>query len=177
MASTSVPRSRNSRATSSIAGSDSVTRTVPSAPTRSARSWTRSAPPFRFARACGLTTTPIPGTSGRRARDGQLPARRLDVLPAALADGGVEPLRAQHGLEADDALARARDEARARERIERDEVHLGAETVQQAHEAARVGVGVVLGAEHRVFEGDALAAREREVPAGGEQRGERVASV
>src|SRR5205814_4634237 len=64
MASTSVPRSRNSRATSWIAGSDSVTRTAPSPPTISASRRTRSAPLLRFARACGLMMTPMPGTLG-----------------------------------------------------------------------------------------------------------------
>src|SRR5439155_11972162 len=162
MARTSVPRSRNSCATSSIAGSDSVTRTVPSSPTTSARRRARSVPPFRFALACGLTTTPMPGTSGRRARDGELPARRLDVLPAALADGRVEPVLAQEGLEVDDPLARRRHEARPRKRVERDQVHLDPEPVQQPDQATRVGVGIVLAAEHHVLERDALATRERE---------------
>src|SRR3989442_12333349 len=135
MARISVPRSRNSCAPSSIAGSDSVTRTMPSSPTTSARRRARSAPPFRFALACGLTTTPMPGTSGRRARDGQLPARRLDVLPTALADGRVEPVRAQDRLETDDPLPRARREAGAGERVERDQVHLAAEPVEEPHEA------------------------------------------
>src|SRR5262245_54810610 len=102
-----------------MAGSDSVTRTTPSLPTRSVSSSTRSVPPFLLARACGLMTTPMPGTSGRRgARDGELPAGRLDVLAAALADGRVEAVRAQDRLEADDPLPRARGEAGAGERVE-----------------------------------------------------------
>src|SRR2546426_6671264 len=158
MARISVPRSRNSCATSSIAGSDSVTRTMPSSPTTSARARARSAPPFRFALACGLTTTPMPGTSGRRARDGQLPARRLDVLPAALADGRVEPVGAQERLEADDPLPRARREARSRGGVERDQVHLHPEPVQEPDETTGVRVRVVLAGEHDVFERDALPA-------------------
>src|SRR5947208_8463297 len=140
MARTSVPRSRNSCATSSIAGSDSVTRTMPPRPTTSARRRARSVPPFRFALACGLTTTPMPGTSGRRARDGQLPARRLDVLPAALADGRVEPVRTQERLETDDPFARRRHEARPRKRIERDQIHLDPEPVEKTNEATRVRI-------------------------------------
>src|SRR5438477_4736537 len=151
MARISVPPSRNSRATSSIAGSDSVTRTAPSAPTKSARRRARSVPPFRFARACGLTTTPMPGTSGRRARDGELPARRLDVLATALADDDVEPVRAQDRLEEDDPFPRARDELGAGERIEGDEVHLRAQAMEQPDETVRVGVGIVLAAEHDVL--------------------------
>src|SRR5436853_3247237 len=137
MARISVPPSLNSRATSSMAGSDSVTRTAPSFPTSSASRRARSVPPFRFARACGLTTTPMPGTSGRRARDGELPARRLDVLAAALPHGRVEPVLAQDRLEALDPPARARFEAGARERVERDQVDLRAEPVEQADGTAR----------------------------------------
>src|SRR2546427_365246 len=170
MASTSVPRSRNSRATSWIAGSDSVTRTVPSPPTISASRRARSAPPLRFARACGLMMTPMPGTLGRGARRGELPAGGLGVLPPALADGRVHAVVAQDRLEAHDPLARARDEARPRERIERDQVHLGAEPVQEAHEPAGVRLAVVLVAQHDVLEGDALAARERPRAAGVEER-------
>src|SRR5438876_395767 len=177
MASTSVPRSRNSRATSWIAGSDSVTRTVPSPPTISASRRARSAPPLRFARACGLTMTPMPGTLGRGARRGELPAGGLDVLPPALADGRVHAVVAQDRLEAHDPLARARDEARPRERIERDQVHLGAEPVQEAHEPAGVRLAVVLVAQHDVLEGDALAARERQRAAGVEERTQWVAAV
>src|SRR5262249_5868503 len=124
MARISVPPSLNSRATSSMAGSDSVTRTAPSFPTSSASRRARSVPPFRFARACGLTTTPMPGTSGRRARDGQLSARRLDVLPATLAHGRVEPVLPEDGLEAIDPLPRRRREAGAGERVEPDQVDL-----------------------------------------------------
>src|SRR3989454_4425227 len=177
MASTSAPRSRNSRATSWIAGSDSVTRTTPSVPTIPARRPARSAPPLRFALACGLTTTPMPGTSGRGARRGELPAGGLDGLPPALADGRVDAVVAEDRLEAHDPLPRARHEARPRERVERDQVHLGAEPVQQAYEAARVGLAVVLAAQHDVFEGDALAAREGERAAGVEQDAQRVAAV
>src|SRR5438034_8418915 len=177
MASTSVPRSRNSRATSWIAGSDSVTRTVPSPPTISASRRARSAPPLRFARACGLMMTPMPGTLGRGARRGELPAGGLDVLPPALADGRVHAVVAQDRLEAHDPLARARDETRPRERIERDQVHLGAEPVQEAHEPAGVRLAVVLVAQHDVLEGDALAARERQRTAGVEERTQWVAAV
>src|SRR5437016_4572683 len=177
MASTSVPRSRNSRATSWIAGSDSVTRTVPSPPTISASRRARSAPPLRFARACGLMMTPMPGTLGRGARRGELPAGGLDVLPPALADGRVHAVLAQDRLEAHDPLARARDEARPRERIERDQVHLGAEPVQEAHEPTGVRLAVVLVAQHDVLEGDALAARERQRAAGVEERTQWVAAV
>src|SRR5436190_4765839 len=177
MASTSVPRSRNSRATSWIAGSDSVTRTAPSPPTISARRRTRSAPLLRFARACGLMMTPMPGTLGRGARRGQLPAGGLDVLPAALADGRVHAVVAQDRLEAHDPLPRAGDEARPREGIERDQVHLGAEPVQEPHEAARVGLAVVLAAQHDVLEGDALAARGRQRAAGVEEGAQWGAAV
>src|SRR2546428_6545608 len=176
MASTSVPRWRNSRATSSMAGSDSVTRTVPSPPTISARRCARAAPPVRFARACGLMTTPMPGTSGRGARRGELPAGGLDVLPPALTDGRVDTVVAEDRLEAHDPLPRARHEARPRERVERDQVHLGAEPVQQPHETASVGLAVVLAAQHDVLEGDALAARERPRAAGVEQGAQRVAA-
>src|SRR5579862_1374796 len=177
MARISVPPSLNSRATSSIAGSDSVTRTAPSVPTSSASRRARSVPPFRFARACGLTTTPMPGTSGRRARAGQLPARRLDVLPAALAHGRVEPVLAQDRLEAIDPPSRARLEAGARERVERDQVDLRAEPVKQADETARVGVGVVLAGQHDVLERDALPLRERQRTTRVEKRGEGPAPV
>src|SRR5437762_1217354 len=173
MARTSVPRSRNSCATSSIAGSDSVTRTMPSRPTTSARRRARSVPPFRFALACGLTTTPMPGTSGRRARDGELPARRLDVLPAALAHGRVEPVRAQDRLEAIDPPSRARLEAGARKRVERDQVDLRAKPVKQADEAARIAVRVVLAGEHDVLERDALALRQWQGATRVEERRER----
>src|SRR5690242_20452195 len=156
-----------------MAVSDSVTRTAPSPPTTSARRRTRSPAPFRFARACGLTTTPIPGTSGRRARRGQLAARCLDVLAAALADGRVEPVLPQDRLEARDAVAGTRDEARPGERIERDQVHLRPEPVQQPDETARVRVRIVLAAEHHVLERDALATRQRQLTACSEQRRER----
>src|SRR5437867_8172467 len=132
MASTAVPRSRNSRATSWISRTDGVTRTTPSWPTTSARRSARSPPPSRLPRACGLTTTPIPGTSGGRARRRELPAGGLDVLPAALADRGADPVRAQDGLEAEDAGARARREPGTGERVERNQVQLHAEPVQQA---------------------------------------------
>src|SRR5438034_3458456 len=110
--------------------------------------------------------TPMPGTLGRGARRGELPAGGLDVLPPALADGRVHAVVAQDRLEAHDPLARARDEARPRERIERDQVHLGAEPVQEAHEPAGVRLAVVLVAQHDVLEGDTLAAREGERAAG-----------
>ena len=74
-------------------------------------------------------------------------------------------------------VARARREGGARERVERDQVHLGAEPVQELHQATRVGVGVVLAGEHDVLEGDALAPRERHLAAGGEERRQRVAAV
>src|SRR5213594_106552 len=54
---------------------------------------------------------------------------------------------------------------------------LGAEPVHQAYEAARVGLAVVLAAQHDVFEGDALAAREGQRAAGVEQDAQRVAAV
>src|SRR5204863_259425 len=117
MASTSVPRSRNSRATSWIAGSDSVTRTVPSPPTISASRRARSAPPLRFARACGLMMTPMPGTLGRGARRGELPAGGLDVLPPALADGRVHAVVAQDRLVVGERLTHAHeDDVRERAR-------------------------------------------------------------
>src|SRR6058998_438958 len=144
MARISVPRSRNSRATSWISRTDWVTRTTPSWPTTSARRSARSPPPSRLPRACGLTTTPIPGTSGGRARRGELPAGSLDVLPAALADGGADPVRAQD--------------------------HLDAKPVQQADETAGVRVGIVLAGEEHVLEGDALAARQRQIAAGSQDR-------
>src|SRR5438132_39532 len=137
-----------SRATSWIAGSDSVTRTAPSPPTISASRRTRSAPPSRFARACGLMMTPMPSTLSRGARRGELPAGGLDVLAPALADGRVHAVVAQDRLEAHDPLPRARGETRPRERVERDQVHLGAEPVQQPHETARVGLAVVRAARH-----------------------------
>src|SRR5262245_2552874 len=150
----STSRWRNSSAASWIAGSDSVTRTTPSRPTRSASSSARSARRVAFPRACGLTMTPMPDTSGRRARHRELTACGLDVLPAALAYGGVQVVVAENRLEAEDPGARARREGRPREGIERDQVHLGAEPVQQAHEAAGVLVGVVLVSEQHVLEGD-----------------------
>src|SRR5437870_3155377 len=159
MARISVPRSRNSRATSWISRTDCVTRTTPSWPTTSARRWARSPPPSRLPLAWGLTTTPIPGTSGGRACRGELPAGGLDVLPAALADGGADPVRAQDRLEAEDAGAGARGEPGAGERVEGDQVHLDAKPVQQVDEAAGVRVGIVLAGEEHVLEGDALAAR------------------
>src|SRR5262245_5100810 len=177
MARISVPPSLNSRATSSIAGTDSVTRTAPSWPTSSARRRARSTPPFRFARACGLTTTPMPGTSGRRARDGQLPAGRLDVLPPTLAHGRVEPVLAQARLESIDPASRARLEAGACERVERDQVRLGTEPVQETDEAAGVGIGVVLAGEHDVLERDALALRQRQRATRIEERRQRPAAV
>src|SRR5438093_1279479 len=177
MARISVPRSRNSRATSWISRTDCVTRTTPSWPTTSARRSARSPPPSRLPRACGLTTTPIPGTSGGRARRGELPAGSLDVLPAALADGGADPVRAQDRLETEDAGARARGEPGARERVEGDQVHLDAKPVQQADETAGVRVGIVLAGEEHVLEGDALAARQRQIAAGSQDRRERKAAV
>src|SRR5262245_14098398 len=173
IARTSVPRSRNSCATSWIAGSDSVTRTKPSSPTTSASRRARSPPPLRFCEACGLTTTPMPGTSGGR----QLSAGRLDVPPATLANRGVDAVRAETCLESLDAIARARREAAPGKGIERDQVHLRAESVQQPYEAARIGVGVVLAREHHVLEGDALAPRQRERAARREQCRERIAAV
>src|SRR5438445_3242576 len=177
MARISVPRSRNSRATSSISRTDWVTRTTPSWPTTSARRAARSPPPSMLPRACGLTTTPIPGTSRGRARRGELSASGLDVLPAALADRRADAVRAQDRLEADDAGARARGESGAGELVERDQVHLDAEPVQQADEAAGVGVGIVLAGEEHVLEGDALAARQRELAAGPQERRQREAAV
>src|SRR6185503_19106900 len=100
----------------------------------------RSAVPFAFPRACGLTMTPMPDTSGGRSGRGELAARRLDILAAALADGGVEPVPAQDRLECRDARARARHEAGAGERVEGNEVHLDAKPVQEPHEATRVRV-------------------------------------
>src|SRR5206468_2531887 len=134
-------------------------------------------PPSRLPRACGLTTTPIPGTSGGRARRGELPAGRLDVLPAALADGGADAVRAQDRLEAEDAGAGARGEPGAGERVEGDQVHLDAKPVQQVDEAAGVRVGIVLAGEEHVLEGDALAARQRQLAAGAQERRERKAAV
>src|SRR5437870_7127823 len=177
MARISVPRSRNSRATSWISRTDCVTRTTPSWPTTSARRWARSPPPSRLPLACGLTTTPIPGTSGGRACRGELPAGGLDVLPAALADGGADPVRAQDRLEAEDAGAGARGEPGAGERVEGDQVHLDAKPVQQVDEAAGVRVGIVLAGEEHVLEGDALAARQRQLAAGAQERRERKAAV
>src|SRR2546430_6065069 len=176
MARISVPRWRNSRATSWISRTDCVTRTTPSCPTPSPSRSARSAPPSMLPRACGLTTTPIPGTSGRRPRRGELPAGGLDVLPAALADRGADPLRAQDGLEAEDAGARARREPGAGERVERNQVQLHAEPVQQADEAVGVRIGVVLAGEQHVFERDALPARPRPVPGRGQPDGQRAAA-
>src|SRR5947199_248931 len=177
MARISVRRSRNSRATSWISRTDCVTRTTPSWPTTSARRWARSPRPSRLPRACGLTTTPIPVTSGGRARRGELAAGRLDVLPAALADGGADAVRAQDRLEAEDAGAGARGEPGAGERVEGDQVHLDAKPVQQVDEAAGVRVGIVLAGEEHVLEGDALAARQRQLAAGAQERRERKAAV
>src|SRR5206468_8637962 len=140
----------------SIPSSDSVTRTTPSRPTRSPSSSARSGSPFRLPRACGLTMTPKPGTSGGGSRRGELSTRSLDVLPAALPDGRRDAVRAQEGLEAEDAVARARREARARIGIEGDQVHLGAQPVQEPDEPARIDLGVVLAAQHDVFERDPL---------------------
>ena len=55
--------------------------------------------------ACGLTTTPMPGTQSLRCRSrhGELAARRLDVLAAALADRRVHAAPEQDLLEAHDA--------------------------------------------------------------------------
>src|SRR5207249_5688974 len=177
MARISVPRWRNSRATSWISRTDCVTRTTPSCPTTSPSRSARSAPPSMLPRACGLTTTPIPGTSGRRPRRGELPAGGLDVLPAALADRGADPLRAQDALEAEDAGARARREPGAGERVERNQVQLHAEPVQQADEAMGVRIGVVLAGAQHVFERDPPAARQPQLPARAQQRGPRIAAI
>src|SRR2546429_661621 len=142
MARISVPRWRNSCATSWISRTDCVTRTTPSCPTTSPSRSARSAPPPMLPRACGLTPTPIPGTSGRRPRRGGLPAGGLDVLPAALADRGADPLRAQDGLEAEDAGARARRESGVGKGIEGDQVQLHAKPVQEADEPVGVRIGV-----------------------------------
>src|SRR5258705_13171307 len=106
MARMSMPRAENSRATSSTASSVGVTRTTPSAARISAMRRSRApevAPRLPF--ACGLTTTPMPGTRSlrRRARHGELAAGRLDVLTPALADGGVHAPPEQDLLEAHDA--------------------------------------------------------------------------
>src|SRR5881296_1141654 len=177
MARISVPRSRNSRATSWISRTDWVTRTTPSWPTTSARRSARSAPPSRLPLACGLTTTPIPGTSGSRTRRGELSASGLDVLPAALADRRAHAVCTQDRLEAEDAGARARGEPGVRERVEGDQVHLDAKPVQQVDEAAGIRVGIVLAREEHVLEGDALAARQRQLAAGAQERRERKAAV
>src|SRR2546428_6269111 len=173
----STARWRNSSAASWIAGSDSVTRTTPSCPTRSASSSARSARRFAFPRACGLTMTPMPDTSGRRSRHGELTARVLDVLPAALADGRVQVVVPENRLEAEHPRARTRVEHGPREGVERDQVHLGAEPVQKVDEAAGIRIAVVLTAQEDVFEGDALPPRERHRLAGREQGRERVATV
>src|SRR5438128_10645931 len=136
MARISVPRSRNSRATSWISRTDCVTRTTPSWPTTSARRSARSPPPSRLPRACGLTTTPIPGTSGGRARRGELPAGGLDVLPAAFADGGADPVRAEDRLEAEDAGAGARGEPGAGARAGGAQAQLDTKPVPQGGAAA-----------------------------------------
>src|SRR5439155_16659471 len=65
----------------------------------------------------------------------------------------------------------------ARERVEGDQVHLDAKPVQQADETAGVRVGIVLAGEEHVLEGDALAARQRQIAAGSEGRRERKAAV
>src|SRR5262245_42613404 len=173
----STARLRNSSAASWIAGSDSVTRTTPSWPTRSASSSARSARRFEFPRACGLTMTPMPDTSGRRTRHRELTARGLDVLPAALADGRVQVVVVEYRLETEDPGAWARREGRSREGVERDQVHLGAEPVQEPDEPAGVVVRVVLVLEEDVFERDTLPARQGYRLAGREQGRERVAAV
>src|SRR5579885_1116036 len=172
-----MPRSRNSRATSSIAATVSVTRTSPASPTTASRRRARSGSPLRFARARGLTTTPTIGTSGGRALDRELPAGRLDVLAAALAHGRVHARGAQQRLEARDARGRARGEARAGEGIEGDQVHLRPQPPQPLRQPARVGVRVVFAREHDVLEGDALAARQRHGAARRKERRERPAAV
>ena len=68
--------------------------------------------------------------------------------------------------------------ARARERVERDQVHLGRPAAQQRRELACVLRSVVDAVEHDVLEGDAAGVLPLDVmPAGGEQLGDRVPAV
>src|SRR4029450_7895518 len=128
MARMSMPRSWNSRATSSMASMVGVTRTHPNAPTTSTMLRSRAPAPLRFPLACGLVMTPMPGngSSGGGARHGELPAGGLDVLAAALADGRGQPVLPEQGVEAEDPRTRARREGGTRKRVPRDQVHLGA---------------------------------------------------
>ena len=60
-------------------------------------------------------------------------------------------------------------EGNARRLVERQQVDLRLDAVQQPHEPARVFGRVVDVLQHHVFEGDALAALQREAAAGVEQ--------
>src|SRR5262249_37579516 len=128
MARTSMLRSWNSRATASMASMVGVTRTHPKAPTTPIMRCSRTPVPSRFPLAFGLMMTPMPAMpgSGRWTRHGELAAGRLDVLPAALADGRRQAVLAEQGLEAQHARARARSVRGARKRVPWDQVHLGA---------------------------------------------------
>src|SRR5262249_29564857 len=135
----STPRSRNSRMTSAIASSEGVARTTPRLPMMRSMRVTRPARSRRVPRACGLTMTPIPGTSGGRPGPGELSAGGLDVLAPALAHRGAHPMAMQMGAELLGAPARARGEGGARKRIERNQVHLGTQAVQQRDQPLGIG--------------------------------------
>src|SRR5262249_8269828 len=87
----------------------------------------------------------------------ELAAGGEDVAAARRAHRGRQAPGGDDLGEAVDAVIGRALVGRAGPRVERDQVHLGVDRLEQAHQLACVGVAVVDTLEHHVLEGDAPA--------------------
>ena len=97
-----------------------------------------------------------------RPLDDQLAARGTNVATAALSHRDGDAAVRKQPRERVDALVRRPRKRDARRLVERDEVHLRAQTGQEFHEPPGVGIGVVHAAQQHVLERDALPPLDRE---------------
>src|SRR5439155_26398878 len=107
----------------------------------------------------------------------QLSAGRRDILPAALPNrrGQVTPTESR--LKVLDPGPRARPKRRAAERIEEDQVHLGAKWREQLAQPPRVVRRIVHTVEHHVLEHDSPPPLHWQGATGADQLRERITFV
>jgi hypothetical protein len=109
---------------------------------------------------------------------GELAAGGVNVIPARATHGGEHAATDELVPEALDGFGRGAAVLRARKRIEWNQVQLRRMPLQQLHELARLGDGVVHAIQHHVLERDAAAVLFVDVvPAGFEQLRDRVHAV
>ena len=138
--------------------------------------------PDRFARAMAtFYRARAPGSnrtgSGVPRRCGELPAGGVDLGAPGDADGGVHPEREQLVAELAHVLAGRPDHGIARRRVERDEVHVGAQRAGERRQLCGVTAPVVDVVDHGPLNGEAPAAGGHVVRTGAGQHLERIAAV